>query len=783
MIDTPLIFDRDGLDAEAHEIVDHRYQCVRRFVDVAANGLPHEVLDPSAEDVTLRIQLLACAPSIRTDVYLSLARQLGFVVAIRRSIYLRAWRSGMLSSSIWLPYAQASKKGAAPTFHEIERRFLTVIEASKHVTNWIAALSEQRLCRDDAAARRIAHELDRVNGSASTMARDLVLTWCRVDRIGLLKHGDYPCFDELMLVQRYEQEVAERRSDTVAVLATLRSDVIALYRTFHHPEFLKAYQASYGTKAKPWDQSLLHQPPDTEMRQAAQCGIAPLSHLFIPILANLRGETETIASALLDALQRHGLPDLIAFRCAGGDTPMDTSRELEQIRKVAGQLLKAVQQNKREQILARLVNLHEAARASGISFPLLNVIRHLPSSAYRRKRQRRKVPDALIAAFAERDGITTSAAWSSIKNLMIYGPLGLLPQREWSEAIHPRLWSYLYMIKLGRLEDTVSESVLTERVNAYARLLGTEPLPQQIVIGVHNHFWKNTYYNSGDGEAIAAVPLRKALKLAGVARLHEQWLLMPLELDIDLVSPALRSLGGACWVVLVLDCGSQRPVGFWISEKPPTGVETGLALYDAIFHRTALHWPLRGIPEHMLLPQTLLADNIAKAATFLMAEVAPIKRQEDLLGKLLYAKTLIKDLHQQYEPARLPGRQRAPKRQMTISQAEEEIRAWLYARCFPNHRTDPVPTSLRTHGVALPGYDTPAAGWLLPVMPEPVQTIRDGVRLGKRTYLDQKAGIEPGLLVRVRTTPPRLGLARAVFIEHLDTDGPRLDYLPAARGR
>ena len=784
MIDAPLILDKDGLDAEAQEVVGRRRQNIQHFVHEVADGPSQGLLDPRADDATLRTQLFALVPSVRAETYLSLALQFGFVDVNRRRIYLRAWRMGMLNHSIWLPYAQACKKGVAPTFAEIERRFLAVLQASPHVTNWIAALSEQRLCRDDAAARRIAYDLDRVDESARNQARDLVLTWCKIGQPGLLKHSDYPCFDELMFVQRYEQEVAERRSDAIGVMASLRSDVIALYRAFHHPEFLKAYQASYGADARLWDQSLLHQLLETKVRQAAQFGIAPLNHILVPILANLRGETEATAGALLSILLRSGLPDLVAFRCADSNTPTDTSRELEQIRKVAAQLLKAVQPDKREQILTSLRNLHDAAIVSAVSFPLMNLIRHLTSSSYRRKRQRRKVPGALIEAFAKREGIAEKAAWSSIKNLMIYGPLGLLPQREWPQAIHPRIWSYLYMVKLGRLEDTVSESLLTDRVNAYARQLGIEPLPKQIVIGVYGHFWKNTYYNSGDGEAIAAVPLRKALKLAGIARLHEQWLLLAVELDIDLVSPALRSLGDACWVVLVLDCGSQRPVGLWISEKPPTSVEAGLALYDAIFHRTALHWPLRGIPEHILLPQVLLngADNLKHAAAFLMAELEQIRSQDERLKKLAYASELISDLRTKYRPAQLPGRRRAPKQQLTIQQADTEIRDWLYKRCFPNHRTDPVPASLRKQGFALPGYDTAAAGWLLPVVAES-EAIRGGVELGHLRYLDQSSGIEPGYSVRVRSLPERLGRTRSVFVEYSVEDNLVLHYLPLVRKR
>jgi hypothetical protein len=583
-----------------------------------------------------------------------------------------------------------------------------------------------------------------------------------------------------MIVQRYESSIAATQPDAPAIIAMVRSDVIALYRAFHHADFLHDYRATYGQDAQPWDQSLLHQPVGVTAREKAQAAILPYRQMLIPILAALRGCSDALADALLSALLQRGLPGIIDLRCASGNESASLSREREQIRITARQLLNAVQPTKRDQILARLEQLHDAVIASGVPFPLLNLIRHLPSNRYRRKRQRRGIPDVLTAAFAERIGSTQKAAWSYIHNLMIYGPLGMLPKREWAEAIHPRLWSYLHMFKYGRLDDTISESILTDRVNSYAVVLGIEPLPKQIIIAICRHFSKPRYYNSGDGEAIAGVPLRKALKIAGVARLHEQWIVIPIELDIDLVSPALRPLGGTCSVVMVFDGGCQRPVGFWLSEKALTSVEAGLALYDAVFHRNALDWPLRGVPEHILIPKTLMgaADHLQQAATFLMAELIPGDSPDALIRKSPYIKQLISDLRAEYKPAYLSGRRRAPNIQLTIQQAEQKVRQWLYQKCFPNHRTDPVPPSLRKHGVALPGYDTPAAGWLLPVVAEPVITIRGGVQLGNLCYRDESIGIEPGVAVRVRSLPRASERIRSVFVEYPDEHTIMLHYLP-----
>ena len=111
---------------------------------------------------------------------------------------------------------------------------------------------------------------------------------------------------------------------------------------------------------------------------------------------------------------------------------------------------------------------------------------------------------------------------------------------------------------------------------------------------------------------------------------------------------------------------------------------------------------------------------------------------------------------------------------MIITQLREELRTWLYRRSFPDHRSVPPLASLRRSGYALPGFDTPAAGWLLPVITE-LTTERDGVTIDRRRYIDRASGIEPGLHVRIHAAPTHVPLARGIFVEYVS--GQPIHYL------
>ena len=212
--------------------------------------------------------------------------------------------------------------------------------------------------------------------------------------------------------------------------------------------------------------------------------------------------------------------------------------------------------------------------------------------------------------------------------------------------------------------------------------------------------------------------------------------------------------------------GSSCVVDFWVINGESNTTACKLALYNALFHPTAPKWPLRGIPERIVFPKSFANDPaLHKAATYLMAEIDQINNIETELKARKVILTLLRDIQSRYAPPLISTRRRGQKQRHTVAEVEHDIRTWLYDRSFAEHQVKLAPPSLRHHGVVLPGFDTPAAGWLLPTIGS-TRTIRDGIELGKLVYSNPEAGIEPGIDVQVRAPPTRLGRTQGVFIEY-----------------
>ncbi len=351
---------------------------------------------------------------------------------------------------------------------------------------------------------------------------------------------------------------------------------------------------------------------------------------------------------------------------------------------------------------------------------------------------------------------------------MIYGPFGLLPIARWEECFHPVLWSRLRLEKLGRLEGISDDEQLVHLVNELAAQHGIPPLPRLIVVGVRNHFSKASTFNSGDGPTVWRAALRKAVKIPGILRLNERWLVLAIELPVQPIDSLGHPLGKTCFVVIVFDCATQCPVGCWATTEPVKSAHLGLAQYQSIFHPGALAWPLRGFPETTVVPAALAKlgiEHLRQSAALLGTKVEVARHLEVEMTRLPQVKQLTKDLKQAFTPAMLPGRRRAAPRQMTARELQDHVLSWLYDRCFSAHRCDDVPPDLQKHGIALPGFDTPIAGVLLPVTGT-VRTIHNGVRDGPFRYTSAVFTSEPGLELRKREFPYHYdGMKRSVFVD------------------
>lgn len=731
-------YDNKGFDLEAQGIIAQRETAIQELL----GDLNSEV----SEDVCLR-----------------LAERLGLEAVVIHTRLAQHCRTGLFDRS-----GKERARGTALSLEQIEAVVLPILARSRDVTRWVIELRDSGICRDDGAAHMVGYTLRRSRSLALSQARRIIENWRAHGQLGLLLLSEYPFTDELFRLQTFSSvmtEALDTAVETQNLLATLRADVVALARTLQTEHLLLLYRRRYGPKAHIYDQSLLHQPPGSEarVRFRERVGVEVYS-LAVVSLAALRGCDEKTAETLLTLFVEHGLNEIVQWRCADHLQDRRLHAERERVERMTKALIGGLTSASQYKINIRLQHLLAAVVETSSTLSIAPFIRDLPSSPRRRRLQRRRIPDEVVQAFAVRLDEPSSSAWSYIRNLRIYGPLGMLRPSEWQRAIHRRLWSYLNLFKMGRVEDTVDEGKLTGAVNRYGVLLREQPLARQVVAGMYRHFSKDHYYNSGDGEGIAGVPLRKSLNISGVYRLHERWLVLPVPLDVQPVDMGLHPIGERSIVTLVLDWGSQRPLTVWVSPERVGELEVGLALLHAIWHPDALDWPLRGIPEHIFVSQELVEANLAtvrQAADYLLASVTVTEDARETLKELPFARGLLEELREAYQRPKL-GRHRGQARQVTIPQLREEIRTWLYQRCFPDHRTVPVPANLRRSGFVLPGFDTPAAGWLLPyrgVFP----TVRNGVEFEGLSYTDSATGIEPGLEVDVRAFGNRPGAIFAAY--------------------
>ncbi len=136
------------------------------------------------------------------------------------------------------------------------------------------------------------------------------------------------------------------------------------------------------------------------------------------------------------------------------------------------------------------------------------------------------------------------------------------------------------------------------------------------------------------------------------------------------------------------------------------------------------------------------------------------------------------------EVRRVTGQQPTP-----ASQALRTLLDWLQPRCFPAHRSPKVAKSIREQLVGVPGHDTPAAGWLLPVLGT-VEVHEDYVlrdQYGRR-FTSQDVTAQPGTLLPYRAFPYFLPVGDTIpapggiFVEATDAGRLSLHYAEEGTG-
>lgn len=558
-----------------------------------------------------------------------------------------------------------------------------------------------------------------------------------------------------------------------------------------------------------WREDFLHLPPNHPERAKLQAALALYPGMQAYLTA-LCGDQDQ-ARQLLSLYVTRGLEEIIDWRCGAVPGTLALLRITGALDRHLGGLTSAA----REKIVANVAHLRNAIAAAELpidAYPLLSVHtggserrqwgRRAPYGVGRyavrrgqrvrqrlrphapRRRQRFSTADddrfhKLADTFAEQSGLKAREARDRIRNTITFGGIGLLPRTEWPEAIDRRLLSYLSLFKFGRVDGTLLWHDAMPLINQYASQLGLPPIGTQIVRALLSTQRKPRRWPGGVGPAVYAPRHRQRIMNSGYLRLHRAWRLIPVEFE-----PKSRSGEHAPKqsAVFVFDLGSARPVGVWVSQQNQVGEqEAALALYQAIWHPGALEWPLRGIPEIIQVDASLATgrlSNIRRAAYALAAEVqivAPYRQRRladglnvfsahtktELQEHLDYIVTLIENRLERYGAEYIfdmisPGR-------FTSRQVQDVLLTWLRhgdgtdaeLGCFPHHRSPDVPLEFRRFGLTLPGFDSPAAGALLPVVAEGVSASCDTITFEGRRYGYVGLRLDPSESYSIRTFPYR----------------------------
>jgi hypothetical protein len=353
----------------------------------------------------------------------------------------------------------------------------------------------------------------------------------------------------------------------------------------------------------------------------------------------------------------------------------------------------------------------------------------------------------LIAAFAREAVLDERDARGRLRDFLTYGLLGLLPRSTRSRAIDPRLLEWLELIKLGRLEGSISWSAVAQGLRTYCQFLKIEEPSVQISRSLYNSLPKPRYWHGGKGRAVDGYRQRATRRVNTRPRLHETWavLRIPVDLELELGQPRRYFL------VLVIDLNSELPMGGWLSDSVPGSREVGLALYQAIFHVGCLNWPLHGLPERIIVPNELVqdgCDDLKRAATMLLARV-------ELVEKIsLEGKPKAVALRDNYpREARTMIKPLSEGELMPAPVALVQLLHWLRDRCFPEHREAMVPERIRRWNVAMAGWSTPAAGYLLPQLGEAKVDSAGYVILDGQRFASRYVTIVPGTTLKLRSFP------------------------------
>jgi len=678
-----------------------------------------------------------------------------------------------------------------PPFHELERHIKLLCTDSIDTETQFKALLALKRCRDEATAQRVVNDLDQHNRNtaikviAATLARRVLKSASVYRMIGLLTLSDYAPTDVLIWLERTMSQQEAACENPLTMLATLRRDLVAIYRAFERVD------------STLWKRDLLDSPVVSEARTYCQRCILPeqRTQIIAAIQTQYDYSEDEAATIFTLMVERSGF-GVIDWRCGIPLEQAGHNWEKRRLRRILKHHLGALKPEQLNHIESQVHVLKEAMQKSGVTVSLIQLLNSQPYGSFRRRLNRRLPlaygqvqffrrndswerrkhrhyrsrfresphgfednPLARASALVEHFSSDEKDGANRLYQVRTYGGIGFIPKDDWLSLIDSRLLALLKFYKFVRIEGRFDMQQALQQVNSYAKQLGLTPLSAQLAKALNGAMQKPRRWNGGESERTAMVRTNAKVVLPGKPWLHRVWRLFHIPLSLPIAASAFSTASERSHLLLVVDLGSQLPLGLWVSAHPPRITEVGLALFQSIWHPGVLDWLLRGAPEMIQLPASLLADNahnnayLSRAATWLLMQVQIVDdaTQTTILKKLPVTQALIDDLvfvgldtirHQQ---AVSP---------LTVKNVQDALLSWIRMskKGFANHTPgldDPVSVM---YGLTTPAFQTPVAGFLLPAVGE-ARTVKNGVLIGDRFYTSANCAFAIGQMVKYHTFP------------------------------
>lgn len=736
---------------------------------------------------------------LREYILLPLTKTLGIWAIRERERFRACWQRGWFDHSLKhqsLPHR--------PALEEILPRCRKVFSMHEFLEHRVQALIDTKLCPDEEAARRVSFHLKTVDMESLDCLEDMLTTGLAYGAICLFMHADYTPTDPLLRLEQLAVHVPRMTDDAPAVCACVRADIVALCsvlnsydESIRRQEEQKKQQRAALRNERGWKHArkiikhnastlapiphrqlwridLFHRPQYDAERTAYREHLSQnLKDDLVQALAEHRQCDTVEATTIYDTWIDRGLPGLIDWRAAVDD-PIRHGVITHRIAASLDQRLAAVTDLYRREIYRLVISFMLTIDELQLPIAVFPLVDEEPGAASRtRFRKVLHADSRIIAVFARHAGLSDDKdASARLHAFTSYGGLGLLRFRKkhstgedmtlLERVIDPRLTNYLHFRKLASPAEKLPLSAIMPPVQTYTASLDLPQLSQQVVRALMNRLYKARYWNAGQGAPTAPFRQSSSLNIRKVPRLFEAWVVVPLRLTIPIADERGAYISKHCYVLFVLDHDSVLPLGCWSSLDKPGAPEIGLALYQAIWHVGSVDWPLRGIPRTIKLPASLglpdpdLAD-LQQAAFFLGTTI----QIEGLTGSW-HKHRIVRDLLDQSDRIIL---QTAQRPYVTCRYVQDTVLAWLSDERFRTLNSDKVPAAWRDKGYAMPAYDSPAAGWLLPLADAQARTERDGLVVGGAVYTSDWFTVEPGQRMAYRMFPyPYPGLERGIFI-------------------